>query len=359
MAQLHEYECPKCGGALEFNSAIQKLKCPYCDSEYEISEFEAVDSALDQTENEQDSVDHADGADSEDSASGLVSYVCKSCGGEIVGDSTLASSACPFCGNPVVMMGQLSGSLKPDYIIPFKLDKKAAKEALKKHLEGKKLLPKVFKNENHIDEIKGLYVPFWFFDTDVYADIVFKADKTSLREDNENSYRDVAHYSLSRKGNMSFENVPVDASQAMDDALMESIEPYDFADAKKFSTAYLAGYAADKFDIESSSCLPRAKDRISLSVAGAVKNSITGYENVTLENADFEYSDTFAKYALCPVWLLNTSWNNEKFTFAMNGQTGRFVGNLPVDKGALKKYFFTVAGISALIVYLFINFFLG
>ena len=105
----------------------------------------------------------------EGEADGLRSYVCKSCGGEIVGDENTAATSCPFCGNPVVMMGQFSGALKPDLVIPFKLDKKAAKEGLKKHLTGKRFLPKIFKDQNHIDEIKGIYVPFWLFDTDVDA----------------------------------------------------------------------------------------------------------------------------------------------------------------------------------------------
>ena len=73
------------------------------------------------------------------------------------------------------MMGQVSGALKPDYVIPFKIDKKAAKEALQRHYKGKKLLPKIFKKENHIDEIKGVYVPFWLFDADADADIRYKA----------------------------------------------------------------------------------------------------------------------------------------------------------------------------------------
>ena len=87
---------------------------------------------------------------------GLRTYQCQSCGGEIVADENMAASACPYCGNPIVVTGQFSGALKPDYVIPFKLDKKAAKDGLMRHLEGKRLLPKVFKDQNHIDEIKGV-----------------------------------------------------------------------------------------------------------------------------------------------------------------------------------------------------------
>lgn len=356
MAQLHEYECPKCGGALEFNSGIQKLKCLYCDSEYTIEEVQNADEILN-SGNESSESDNS--ADSSESADGLVTYLCKSCGGEIIGAANLAASSCPYCGNPVVMMGQFTGNLKPDYIIPFKLDKDAAKTALRNHLEGKKLLPKVFKDENHIDEIKGIYVPFWFYDTAVDACLDFSGSKTEFYEDAEFTYNKIKKYSLIRKGTITFENVPVDGSKVMNDTLMESIEPYDFADAVDFHTGYLAGYVADRFDVESDSCFPRAEERVNNSTVSAFQNLLTDFDGVAVNSADIKLKDTNAKYALCPVWILNTSWKGEKFTFAMNGQTGKFVGDLPMDSKALKKYFFAIGSAAAALVYLFIGFFLG
>ena len=91
------------------------------------------------------------------------------------------------------MSGKFSGTLRPDFIIPFKLDKKAAKEGLTKHLHGKILLPKVFKKENHIDEIKGVYVPFWLFDTDASADIRYHATKTRFWSDSDYDYTETSH----------------------------------------------------------------------------------------------------------------------------------------------------------------------
>ena len=154
----------------------------------------------------------------------LQEYKCPCCGGAIVGDANTAASSCPCCGNPVVMMGQFSGALRPDLVIPFKPDKKAAKAGLQKHLTGKRLLPKVFRNQNHIDEIKGVYVPFWLFDTDA-----------------------------------------------------------------------------------------------------------------TAESSSIKLHGGKAKYTLNPVRLLNTTWNGNKYAFAMNGQNGKFVGDLPVGKSAARR----------------------
>ena len=273
------------------------------------------------------------------------SYVCKSCGGEIVGDATTAATACPFCGNPVVMMGQFAGALRPDYVIPFKLDKKAAKAALMKHYGGKRLLPKVFKDQNHIDEVKGVYVPFWLFDADVDARVRYKATRVRSWSDSRYNYTETGHYAVIRGGNIGFERVPVDGSTKMADALMESIEPFDFSEAVDFQTAYLAGYLADKYDVDAEESIERANERIKKSTETAFASTVEGYATVTPESTGIRLQNGKAKYALYPVWLLNTTWNGQKYTFAMNGQTGKFVGDLPLDKGAYKKWLFGLTGI--------------
>ena len=116
MAQLQEYKCPCCGGAIAFDSSIQKMKCPYCDTEFEMEALAGYDREL---KNEQpDQMDWEVSAAPEWQAGeteGLRTYLCKSCGGEIIGDENTAATSCPYCGNPVVMMGQFAGALRPDY----------------------------------------------------------------------------------------------------------------------------------------------------------------------------------------------------------------------------------------------------
>ena len=178
MSDIFQYKCPCCGGAIEFNSSVQKMKCPYCDTEFEMETLKAYDEQLKEEQDDELVWEtEAGGQWQEGEADGIHIYVCQSCGGEIVGDETTAATNCPYCDNPVVMKRQFSGELKPDYVIPFKYDKEAAKAAMKKHLSDKRLLPKAFKDENHIDEIKGIYVPFWLFDADADADMRFRATK--------------------------------------------------------------------------------------------------------------------------------------------------------------------------------------
>ena len=348
MAVLQEYKCPCCDGAITFDSAAQKMKCPYCDTEFEVSTLQSYDQVLQEEKPDSMQWDTAPGTQWEQGeADGLRVYQCQSCGGEIVGDENTGATACPYCGNPVVMMGQFAGALKPDYVIPFKLDKQAAIQALRRHYQGKKLLPKVFQDENHIREVKGVYVPFWLFDTDAEADIRYKATRVRAWSDSSYNYTETSHFAVSRGGSLGFRQVPVDGSTKMEDDLMESIEPYDFSQAVDFQTAYLAGYLADKYDVDAEASIQRANERIKRSTEEAFASTVVGYTTVLPEASHVELKNSQAKYALYPVWLLNTEWEGKKYTFAMNGQTGKLVGDLPMDKAAYKKWLFGLTGIVA------------
>ena len=339
MAKMQEFKCPCCGGSIEFDSSVQKMKCPYCDTEFDVKTLSEYAQSVEEEEPEDMSwSDEAGDEWQEGESEGLRTYVCKSCGGEIVGDDTMGASACPFCGNPIVLTGQFAGDLRPDLIIPFKLDKKAAKAKLQEHLKGKTLLPKVFRSQNHIDEIKGVYVPFWLYDSDADAQLRFTATRTRFWSDDDYDYTETSYYSVRRDGVLGFDAVPVDGSSKMEDDLMESIEPFTMSDAVPFKTAYLAGYVADKYDVDAQKSIQRANERIRQSTEDAFTQTVTGYDSVKMENSSIQLHGGKAKYALFPVWVLSTSWQGNNYIFAMNGQTGKFVGNLPVDKAAARKW---------------------
>lgn len=332
MADLMEYKCPRCAGVLEFDSKTQRMKCPYCDSEFDTEELKPKDDVLDEAQPEQPQAAQQDGEQYTE-ADGMAIYTCKSCGGEIVADVTTGATQCPYCGNPVVMTGSFAGSLKPDCVIPFKLDKAAAKEALKAHMSKKRLLPKLFSSENHIDEIKGIYVPFWLFDSDVDADLWYKTTRVRNWSDADYQYTETSYFDVRRGGVIAFDNVPADGSSKMPDDLMESLEPFDFTEAVPFQTAYLSGYYADRYDVSAEDCTERIENRIRNSTAAAFRSTVNGYNSVNDAGGNINTHNAKPKYALFPVWLLNTTYRGERYTFAMNGQSGKFVGNMPMDMG--------------------------
>ncbi|MBQ8171064.1 MAG: hypothetical protein IJZ95_03630 [Oscillospiraceae bacterium] len=334
MAELLEYECPCCGGKIEFDSASQAMKCPYCDTTFEMDALKNYSDIMNEQTQDDMTWDVTPGGEwQEGETAGMSVYSCNSCGGEIVADQTTGATSCPYCDSPVVLSGQFKGDLRPDYVIPFKFDKEAAKNSLRKHLEGKWLLPKAFKDENHIDEIKCVYVPFWLFDASAKGRIVYKATRVRRWEDNNYRYKETKFYSVIRAGGLRCKNVPVDGSSKMPDDLMESIEPFNYSELQPFNTAYLSGYLADKYDVTAEDSIDRANQRVKQSVRDEIAATVKGYDTVSQQRESISLQNGTAKYVLCPVWILNTTWNNEKFLFAMNGQTGKFVGNLPVDMG--------------------------
>lgn len=360
MSELLEYKCPHCGGAVKFDASSQKLKCPYCDTEFDVGSLnqsnenqnDASEEAREEIFDKPDEIswDSDENSWQEGEQEGMMVYYCNSCGGEIMVDKSTAATSCPYCGNPVVIKGQLSGAMRPDLIIPFKIDKKAAKAALMKHVSSKKLVPKIFKDTNHIDEIKGVYVPYWLFTCDAYANILYNAENVRHWSDADYDYTETSYYEIYRSGNIGFNDIPVDGSSKMDDTLMESIEPFNLSEGVNFQTAYLSGYLADKYDVTVDASIPRANERLKNSASSAFRSTVNGYTAVSTKSSQINVSNGIYKYALYPVWILNTTWKDQKFTFAVNGQTGKIVGNLPLDKGAFWKWTALLgAGIGAII----------
>lgn len=373
-AQVTNYQCPACTGPLQFDAGTDRLVCEYCSSSYPIAEIEAMfaeeneaaaqaQEAADKKKEEQVQQAAEAGWDtsgmSDDwgtDAEGMKVYNCPSCGAQLICDETTAATACPYCDNPTIVPGQFSGGLKPDYVIPFKLDKKQAIAALKKHYEGKKLLPDAFKKQNHLEEIKGVYVPFWLFDGKAGGDMTFEATRTRTFTQGDYRITETMHYHVEREGSVAFERIPVDGSKKMPDDYMDSLEPFDYSELKPFSTAYLPGYMADKYDVSAEECGKRADERAENTAVDCLRNSVSGYTGVIETDRNVKLNRGEVKYALLPVWILNTKWNGQNYMFAMNGQTGKFIGDLPVDKSKKKKIFAKVYGISAVIVGLIVLF---
>lgn len=331
MASLKEYKCPNCGGAIHFDATKQTLVCPWCQSEIEVAGLEVFNQELAEEviqEWQQDSQVYAE------EINDFSVYSCRSCGGEIIQKDIDITSRCPFCGNEVIHTGKVSGDLRPDLIIPFQTTREQAIAEYLRHTK-KKYVPRAFLDKDHIEEIRGIYVPFWLFDAETEAKYHFRG--TRSRSYREGEYRVVAtdHYLLVREGELSFQHVPADASSQLDDARMESIEPFDYRQAVPFHSGYLAGFLANRYDVEANEVENRAMERIRSSVREVFAETCDGYLLEGEADSSLRKLSGSKSYALLPVWLLVTKYQDNLYTFAMNGQTGKFVGDIPVDKKAM------------------------
>lgn len=367
--QVTNYQCPACTGPLHYSAKSGKLACDYCGSSFDVAEIEALyarkeseaaaakqaadakaEAAQAAKAEAAEAAAASGGWDTSDlsrdwgaEADGLRVYSCPSCGAELICDQSTAATACPYCGNPAIVPGQFSGALRPDYILPFRLSKDDAVQALRAHYKGKPFLPRSFTSANHIEQIQGVYVPFWLFDGGAEGAASYRASNTNVFETGDYEITETRHYHVVRAGSLAFEKIPVDASSKMPDDHMDSIEPFDYAQLRPFSTAYLPGYLADKYDVTIDDSRDRADTRCRETLAQALRDTVTGYGACVTEREDIALRRGKVHYALLPVWMLSTKWRGQDFLFAMNGQTGKLVGDLPTDRGRFWGMFAAIA----------------
>ena len=358
--QVTNVQCPACTGPLRYDGGTGKLVCDYCGQSYTPQEIEqlyqqqlqqAEQAAVDALSSEaeaaaawQEEAAWSAGENWDPEQDGMKLYQCPSCGAQLICEQTTAATSCPYCGNPSVMPGQFHGTLRPDYILPFRLSREEALDALKKYYKGKKLLPRRFTDENHLEEIRGIYVPFWLFDGRAVADMHYHATRVMTAQHGDEMVTTTDHFDVRRAGSVRFTRIPADGSQKMPDELMDSIEPFDYSELKPFSTAYMPGFYADIYDVDDRESFERARVRGTHSAEQIMDATVSGYSSVTPTRKQVQMIREKTAYALLPVWMLNTAWNGKNYLFAMNGQTGKFVGDLPVSRG---KYLAWLGGIAA------------
>lgn len=346
-----EYKCPCCGAGLKFSGTEQKLSCEYCDNTFELETVQEYKDALDKTFSEDITWDEQQTPPLSPEEQGQMrSYICNSCGGEIITDGTTAATFCPYCENPAVLPGNVSGGLRPDAVIPFKTTKEDAQKAFLKLCQGKRLLPKDFTSKNRLDKISGVYVPFWLYECSGNVDGQYKATRVKRWSDSTYNYTKTDHFMLTRAANADFVGIPMDGSTKMDNTIMESIEPFDMKDAVDFNTAYLSGFLADKYDVEAKDGEDRVRQRVSETLDDLLGPSFVGYASVIPSSKQLHVQHSKAKYVLLPVWMLHTKYQDKTYVFAMNGQTGKMTGTLPIDKKRELSWFGGVAAGVALAV---------
>lgn len=321
-SQITNYKCPACTGPLHFVGASGMLECDFCGAKYDVAQIEALyaekeakavaatEQANAKAEQNRQKIAEmeAQGWDTSSlssdwgtEADGMKAYSCPSCGAELICDASTAATSCPYCGNPTVVPGQFSGALKPDFVIPFKLSREDAIQRLKQHYKGKVFLPKSFSSENHLQEISGVYVPFWMFSGEAEGDAHFDATRSRTYKSGDYRITETDHYDAYRAGSLAFEKIPVDGSEKMPDEHMDSIEPYDYSELKPFSTAYLPGFLADKFDVTAEDSRQRADSRCAGTLRSALEKTVSGYETCSARESNTTIKRGKVHYALMPV----------------------------------------------------------
>ena len=316
-------KCPGCGAKIDFNPVNQLWDCQYCGSKFTLEEMQKHDNASNV------SVNVVEQVMPEETMNNIDIYHCKNCGAEIMADETTTSTFCVYCGSTAILKDKIEQGRAPNYIIPFKKVREDAVEAFKKITRFKPLMPKCFKEVRNIEKISGVYIPFWAYDLEANGEIEFEARDVTTWSDSRYRYTKVDKYAVRKSGHFDFNKVLADASSRFSDELMDSIEPFNYDDLKAYNHAYLSGFLAEKYDVKESEGLDRAIERTNNTCVGLVANTVGHMQKSVAYNGMLVNAKKI-HYIMLPVWMVNINYNNKMYTFAMNGQTGKIVGNIPI-----------------------------
>lgn len=349
---LVQYKCPNCGGSLELNAANQNFSCEFCLSEFTEEQLQAAYpdenfSSLDHAEQKADEERTRKAAEDEFAAHTSL-YSCPNCGAEIISEDTTAATFCYYCHSPVILSGRLSGDYKPSKVIPFKHDRNMAESAFKSWCGKKWFLPGSFTSAAQLEKLTGVYVPFWLADCKIDANVSALGKKIHTWTSGDTRYTNTKEFSVFRSALVDFDKIPADGSKKTDDKLMEAIEPYNYNELRDFSMSYLSGYLAEKYDVKNLEVFPRIKQRAERAAMEYIRSSMVGYDSIAYTSQKYNVIRTNWHYTLLPVWLMTYKYGGKYYFFAMNGQTGKIAGIMPISIPKL----LIMAGIVAIITFL-------
>lgn len=362
------WKCPNCGGGLQFSPQSQDFECEYCMSHFTQEELEKLAQEGEEAVRDSEEMDSAAGMDSSvsdaeastetaepnaandasaESSEGqadAVVYLCPSCGAEIVTDATTAATFCFYCHNPIVLQGRLDGSFKPDYVLPFAIDKAKAKEIFKQWLKKKKFVPSDFYAPGQIEKMSGVYFPYWLYSCMVDGKLDAKATKLRVWNQGDLQYTQTQVYDVSRNGQMQVDHVTRNALQKADKQLIEGVMPFEMKEMKPFSMEYLVGFLAEKRDMGQEQFREEVETEVKEFAVDSLRNSVNGYNSVDVQNQQAELQNPQWDYALLPVWTLTykSPSDGKIYYFACNGQTGKVCGKLPLDPKKMLIFFLKI-----------------
>jgi hypothetical protein len=322
---------------------LQLWKCQWCDQEHTQADLKGFTREADEMLNEAVAV----AVRHEETGDGVIAtYKCGYCGAEVVTSGEISQTFCVYCQRPVTILSQVSGEFKPEVVLPFRLVKDDALQQFRNFLKGKRFLPDSYCADKNVEKLTGVYIPFWLFDGTMHFNVAGEGDIVTTRKQGDYLVTRTDTYSVVRVGSLGVRDVPVDASSKTPDDIMDSIEPYDFTALKPFATPFLSGFLAERFDVTQDESFGRAGRRMEASAEKKIRASLTRYSRVRRQQDGKQARNVSARYALLPVWMLHSFFKDTDYLFAMNGQTGKMLGNLPVDKGKMFRFGLLVFGIS-------------
>ena len=355
-----QFECSGCGAIMEFDPAGGLLKCRHC-GHTEAVPAEASTIAPHSLDEFLALV--GDGHLKPLTAQAL-QVQCSGCGSVVSFEPPEVAGACPFCGANIVNQPKAADPLvAPDAVLPFKVPKDQAQTRVRAWLQTRWFAPNALKRMARQDGIAGLYLPFWIYDADTSSrysgergEYYYTTESYTTTDDEGHSVtetREVQHtawYPAAGQVDRSFQDLLIAASRAVPEKKLNHLAPWDLASLCPYEPAYIAGFKAQRYQVELPDGFEEAKSIMAKQIDCDVRADIGGDEQ-RVEFIQTAYSNTFFRHVLLPVWIGAYRFRNKPYHVVVNARTGQVQGERPFSAW---KIFFLVFGIVALIVVIYV-----
>lgn len=307
------FKCKNCDGNMVYNVEERKMQCPYCSS-----------------------------MDTEHIMPGRTMNVCDCCGAEIPIGQYESAGKCLACSQYVIFDERVSGQYKPNKIIPFKVGKQQAKTIIRREYEKKLYAPDSFLEEANLEKIEGTYVPFWLYDFKSNFDFRGTGTRVRIWTCDKVEYTETAYFSVHRNFDAFFRKMPVDASLAMPDKIMDLMEPYEYAYMENFDPKYMSGFSGEIYSAGAKVFEIRAAEKVREDAEKLLTKALSGYSDITPLKKKLTSANVGIEYVLLPVWKYVYNYRGVKYEYYINGQTGKVVGDAPKSMAKMIAYPMTI-----------------
>jgi hypothetical protein len=248
----------------------------------------------------------------------------------------------------------MKGDYKPEFMTPFKINEKQAKDMVKQKFASMRFAPRDLVSEARLNKIQGWYMPTWFYDMDTTLDFTGTGIQEKKYTKGDTEYTDIDSYNVNRVIDAKFDRLPVDAAEALPDEMMDLLAPFDTKESLPYDSRYLSGFYSEQYNQSSNELKPRAEEQVQKfgmdMCSDAAKSGSHGkYDRVQNKNLNVTYKSVEPHYGLMPVWKYDYSYKGTPYPFFINGQTGKLVGQAPVDSKRVWSFAAIVAAVCLVI----------
>lgn len=331
--ETRTYPCTACGGQLEFDIGLQKLRCPNCGNVQDIIEDAGRVTAEQDFRSAVATLrEQAVGAGPQ--LVGEKEVVCQNCGGHTTFTGTLTSTRCPYCATPIQRddVHDAPARLPVDGVLPFQVDEGRARKVVEEWVNGRWFAPSEFKKYKQTGSFNSVYAAYFTYDADTTT--VYdgrRGDEYTVTVgsgDNRRRETRVRWRNVSGQVRDDFDDVCVLANDGFDRGRVSALEPWPTDQARPFSAEYVAGHLCRTYDNDVEASFAEARRRMDEQIVTTIRRDIGG-DRQHINRKETTFSSITYKHLLLPIWLLTVVYAGKPFQVFINGITGEVQGERP------------------------------